>query len=112
HFLKMALCFAHKSFARFGSIVGIAKGGEKKTVEYEDDQNLFEVLTGAGIMDASGTCNGNVACGKCRVKVVSGTVPEAEDDEKELLDGAPAGARLACAIVLGGDANGAVFQVL
>lgn len=108
----MALCFAHKSFARFGSIVGITKGGEKKTVEYEDDQNLFEVLTGAGILDAAGTCNGNVACGKCKVKVVSGTVPEAEDDEKDLLDGAPAGARLACAIVLGGDANGAVFQVI
>lgn len=108
----MALSFSTKSFARFGSIVGISKGGDKKTLEYEDDQNLFEVLTGAGVLSADGTCNGNVACGKCQVKVVSGNVPAAEDDEKELLDGAPAGARLACAITLGGDQNGAVFQVL
>lgn len=108
----MSLCVTHKSFARFNSIVGIAKGGNEKTIQYEDDQNLFEVLTGAGILDPAGTCNGNIACGKCKVKVVSGTVPEAEDDEKDLLDGAPAGARLACAIVLNADSNGSVFQVL
>ncbi|OHS98990.1 Ferredoxin [Tritrichomonas foetus] len=108
----MALSFPSQSFRRFGSIVGITKGGEKKTIEFEDDQNLFELLTGAGVISPEGTCNGNVACGKCLVKVVSGNVAAAEDEEKELLDGAPAGARLACAISLDSGANGATFQAL
>lgn len=112
HFSLMSLCIANKSFSRSHSIVGIAKNGDKKTIEYEDDQNLFEVLTGAGVLDAAGTCNGNIACGKCQVKVVSGSVPDAEDDEKDLLESSPAGARLACAIVLGENSNGSVFQVL
>ena len=100
------------SFSRFGSIVGITKGGEKKTLSFEDDQNLFEVLSGADIISKDGTCMGNMACGKCRVKVVSGNVPAAEDEEKEVLGDAAAGARLACAITLNGDAEGAVFQAL
>ena len=108
----MSLCIYHKSFARYSSIVGIAKTGDEKTIQYEEDQNLFEVLTGAGILDPTGTCNGNIACGKCKVKVISGSVPEAEDDEKDLLDGVSAGVRLACAISLGENSNGSVFKVL
>lgn len=99
------------SFTRFGSITGITKGGDKKTLSFDDDQNLFEVLTGAGVIPSEGTCAGNLACGKCKIKVVSGNVPAAEDEEKELLEGAE-GARLACAIVLNGDCDGAVFQEL
>ena len=108
----MSLSFATRQFARFGSIVGITKGGEKKTLEFEDDQNLFEVLTAGGILSSSGTCNGNLACGKCLIKVVSGNVPEPEDEEKELIESAPAGSRLACAITLNGDCDGAQFQAL
>lgn len=99
------------SFTRFGSITAISKAGASQSLEFEDDQNLFEVITGAGVMAAEGTCSGNLACGKCKVKV-TGSVPEAEDEEKELLDGAAAGTRLACAIVLNGDCNGATVQVL
>ena len=99
------------SFARFGSIVGITKGGEKKTISFEDDQNLFEVLTGAEVLSNEGPSMGNMACGKCKIKVVSGNVPAAEDEEKEVL-GDNKTSRLACAITLNGDAEGAVFQAL
>ena len=108
----MALCAVSTSvtsFVRFGSVVGITKGGEKKTLSFEDDQNLFEVLTNGGIISKSGTCMGNMSCGKCKVKVVSGKVPAPEDEEKEL---AGANARLACAITCDSGINGAVFQAL
>lgn len=104
----MALSLA--SFSRFGTITGISKSGAKQTIEFEEDQNLFEVLTGAGVLPSEGTCSGNLACGKCRIRVASGKVPAAEDEEKELLEGTPCGTRLACAIVLNSDCNGAVFE--
>jgi len=104
----MALASPLRAFARFGSITWVAKSGAKTNIPFEADQNLFEVLTGAGAISADGTCSGNVACGKCRIGYDSGNVPAAEDEEKELLGGA--NARLACAIVFGDDANGAVFK--
>ena len=106
----MALCCA--SFSRFGTITGISKSGTKKTIEFEDDQNLFEVLTSAGCLSSEGTCSGNLACGKCRIKVVSGNVPAAEDEEKDLLEDAEPGTRLACAISLNSGCDGATFQEL
>ena len=108
----MALCAVSApvcSFLRFGSVVGITKGGEKKTLTYEDDQNLFEVLTNGGIISKAGTCMGNMSCGKCKIKVVSGKVPAPEDEEKELVGNS---ARLACAITCDAGINGAVFQAL
>jgi ferredoxin len=98
------------SFGRFGSITWVAKGGAKSTLSFETDQNLFEVLTSAGAISSEGTCSGNLACGKCKIGVVSGTLSAAEDEEKELLGGA--NARLACAIVLSDAANGAVFKAI
>ena len=112
---KMALSVSHinsSSFLRFGSIVGIAKDGSKKTVEFADDANLFQVLVGAGVLSKTGTCMGNKACGKCLVKHVSGKAPEIDEDEKDLLEEAPKGARIACAITLSGENNGAVFQAI
>jgi ferredoxin len=106
----MALARPSCSFFRFGSISWIAKDGAKKSIPFESDQNLFEVLTGAGAIPSEGTCAGNLACGKCVIGHVSGNVPAAEDDEKELLGGAKG--RLACAIVLADDADGAVFKAI
>lgn len=108
--MSLIAASAHsQSFVRFGSITGITKSGEKKTLSYEDDQSLFEVLTKGGIISKAGTCMGNQSCGKCKVKVVSGKVPAPEDEEKEL---AGPGARLACAITCDAGMNGAVFQAL
>jgi ferredoxin len=98
------------AFRRFASITFVTKGGAKKNIDFEADQNLFEVLTGAGAIPSEGTCAGNLACGKCKIAYVSGKVPAAEDEEKELLGGSAA--RLACAIVLADEANGAVFKEL
>jgi ferredoxin len=104
----MALARPLASFLRFGSIAWIAKGGAKKSIPFEADQNLFEVLTGVGAIPSEGTCAGNLACGKCVVGYVSGKIPAAEDEEKELLAGA--NGRLACAIVLNDEADGAVLK--
>jgi ferredoxin len=106
----MALAVPIRSFARFGSITWVTKGGEKSTLQFETDQNLFEVLTTGGVISSDGTCSGNLACGKCQIGYVSGKVAPPEDEEKELLGGA--NARLACAIVLGDAANGAVFKAV
>ena len=95
--------------SRFGSITAI-KGGAKKVLEFEDDANLFAVLTEAGCMNKEGTCQGNMACGKCKVKLVSGKVAAPEEEEQEFLEGAPKGTRLACAITLSEENNGAVFE--
>jgi ferredoxin len=99
-------------FSRFTSISFVAKGGAKSSIDFEDGQNLFEVLTGAGAIPSDGTCAGNLACGKCKIGYVSGTVPAIEDEEKELIGDSPAGTRLACAIVLEGAADGAVFKAV
>jgi ferredoxin len=99
-------------FARFASVSFVAKGGAKTAIDFEDGQNLFEVLTGAGAIPSDGTCAGNLACGKCKIGYVSGKVPAAEDEEKELIGDAPAGTRLACAIVLEAAADGAVFKAV
>lgn len=111
----MALSVAHatKFFGlRFASITGITKDGEKKVLEFEDDQNLFELLTEAGVVSSEGTCMGNMACGKCKIKVVSGNIPAPEEEEQDLLEDAPEGMRLCCAITLNGDCDGAVIQGL
>jgi ferredoxin len=106
----MALARPLASFVRCASISWIAKGGAKQSIAFEADQNLFEVLTGAGAIPSEGTCAGNLACGKCVIGYVSGTVPAAEEEEKELLGGS--NNRLACAIVLNDDADGAVFKAV
>jgi ferredoxin len=107
-FLGMTLSRPCPSFSRLASITFVAKSGAKKDIAFEADQNLFEVLTGAGAIPSEGTCSGNLACGKCKISYVSGKITPAEDEEKELLAGEPA--RLACAIVLADEANGAVFK--
>ncbi|OHT17036.1 hypothetical protein TRFO_12742 [Tritrichomonas foetus] len=111
-FSFMSLCFPSKSFSRFGSIVGISRKGEKQTIEYEDEQNLFAVLTNSGILSSDGTCGGNLACGRCRVDIISGKVGDADEEEKEMLEGAPETARLACAVTLDSGSNDSTFQAL
>ena len=97
------------SVSRFGSITAI-KGGVKKVLEFEDDANLFNVLADAGCIKKEGTCQGNMGCGKCTIKHVSGKVAAPEEEEQEFLEGAPKGTRLACAITLSEENNGAVFE--
>ena len=106
--MSLSVC----AFSRCGSLTTITAAGEKKVLAFGEDQNLFEVLTSGGIMKASGTCMGNMACGKCQVKIVQGNVAAMEDEEKEMLGDAPPEVRLACAITLTNEADGAVFQVI
>ena len=106
------MSLAGLSFTRAASITWVAKGGDKKKLDFDADQNLFEVLTNAEAISADGTCSGNLACGKCKISYVSCKVPAVSDEEKELLEGAGAKDRLACAIILTDEADGAVFQAI
>lgn len=99
------------STRRFGSLTAIVKGA-KQVIQFDDDANLFDVLQNVGAMSAEGTCGGGVACGKCKIKVVSGNFPAIEEEEADLIEDAPKGTRLACAIALNGDCDGAQFEVL
>ena len=105
---SLSTMLSQVSSLRFGSITAI-KGGAKKVLTFDDEQNLFEVLTNAGCIPKDRTCMGNMACGKCKVKVVSGKVPKMEEEENDLLEDAPKGTRLACAVSLTAESDGAVF---
>lgn len=107
--LSISRC-ATSNLIRQLTITFTTNSGETKELAYDEDQNLFEVLTEAGFMKKQGTCMGNVACGKCQVKHVGGTVTEADDDEKDLLGDAPSNIRIACAIALDAGADKAQFQ--
>jgi ferredoxin len=107
HF-RMALARPLASFLRFGSVSWVPKSGAQQSIPFENDQNLFEVLTKSEAISKTGTCHGHLAWGKCVVGYVSGKVAPAGNEEKDLL-GDRSG-RLACAIVLGDDADGAVFK--
>jgi ferredoxin len=99
-------------FARFGSITFVAKDGAKKALSFDNGQPLYEIVTAADIIDGSATCGGNLMCGKCKVSYVSGKIAPPGDDEKDLIDGFPAGTRQACAIALDAAADGAVFKAI
>ena len=48
-----------------------------------DDRNLMERLLEKQIPLAN-SCNGKGTCGKCKVKVVSGTITDVTDTERRL----------------------------
>jgi ferredoxin len=99
-------------FSRLGSITFIGKDGAKQALKFDSGQVLYELVTAANIVDGSATCGGNLMCGRCKVVYVSGKIPPPGDDEKDLIDGFPAGTRQACAITLDDSADGAVFKAI
>ncbi|MDE7220590.1 MAG: ASKHA domain-containing protein [Oscillospiraceae bacterium] len=76
--------------------------GEKTgTIPVRVNTELMEAMRSAGL-PLDFLCGGNHACGKCRV-AVSGALSAPSDEEKALLEGAPAGVRLACFAKILGD---------
>lgn len=77
--------------------IKVHTGNEISDFTVEDDRKLLVQLREHGIFPES-PCNGNGTCGKCRIKVISGKLPEPAANEVKLL-GMPAvlsGWRLAC----------------
>ena len=63
-------------------------------------QNLLEVLQENNI-EVSNSCYGNGTCGKCKIKVLSGTLPITDDDKRMLSQAElEQGIRLACKVKL------------
>ena len=79
--------------------------GSVTEVEGQPGERLLDVAW-RGDMPLEGTCNGMIACATCHVIVDAadaGRLPPATDEEEEMLDLAPDGARtsrLSCQIVL------------
>lgn len=70
-----------------------------KIFEYQPGQTLLELLLAENYF-VDNPCNGKGICGKCRVKIVSGTVSEPGETELKLLSEAEmkAGVRLSCLV--------------
>ncbi|WP_425446519.1 ASKHA domain-containing protein [Dethiothermospora halolimnae] len=58
--------------------------GENKTIEYKIGKNLLEILVEQEIF-VDNPCNGKGLCGKCKVKVLKGKLPNISETEKKLL---------------------------
>lgn len=70
-----------------------------KTYTYEPGKSLLDILLEQKIF-VDNPCNGKGVCGKCRVKILSGSLPPAHPTEKELLRQGELekGIRLACLV--------------
>lgn len=90
--------------------------GERVPAEATEGAVLLEVAQGAG-MPLEGTCEGQMACSTCHVVVNSdwfGRLPEASDDEEDMLDlaaGVTRTSRLSCQIVLTGEMDGMEVRI-
>lgn len=67
-------------------------------------QNLLKLLREANV-DISSPCNGNGTCGKCRVRIISGTLPNPSQNEIKVLGAKAieAGYRLSCSYEIQSD---------
>lgn len=70
-----------------------------KIYRYEAEGSLLEILLAQKIF-VDNPCNGKGVCGKCRVRIVSGEVPDATETEKKLLgkEELEEGIRLSCLV--------------
>lgn len=90
--------------------------GGRVSAEGAEGTVLLEVAQGAG-MPLEGTCEGQMACSTCHVVVNPdwfSRLPEASDDEEDMLDlaaGVTRTSRLSCQIVLTGDMDGMEVRI-
>lgn len=90
--------------------------GQRVSAEGAEGAVLLEVAQGAG-MPLEGTCEGQMACSTCHVVVDSDwftRLPEASDDEEDMLDlaaGVTRTSRLSCQIILTGDMDGMEVRI-
>lgn len=82
-----------------------------KTFTYETGKSLLEILLKEKIF-VDNPCNGKGVCGKCRVKILSGTLPAVHPTEEQSLrpQELAAGVRLACLLNPESDLEIALLQ--
>ncbi len=70
-----------------------------KEYEYGVGETLLEILLAHKIF-VDNPCNGKGVCGKCRVKIIKGNLPQPDETEQKLLkeDELAAGVRLSCLV--------------
>ncbi|TIX51803.1 2Fe-2S iron-sulfur cluster-binding protein [Alteraurantiacibacter aquimixticola] len=94
----------------------INRDGEKSEAEASPGDRLLEVAQAAG-MPLEGTCEGQMACSTCHVIVAKdwfGKLPEASEDEEDMLDLAAdlhATSRLSCQILLTEELDGLEVRI-
>lgn len=73
--------------------------GREGAISYEPGESLLDILLAAGVY-VDNACNGNGTCGKCRVKLLSGNLPEPGDTERRLLKQSEleSGVRMSCLV--------------
>ncbi len=73
---------------------------QNKTFEYVPDKNLLQLLVENEIFIDS-PCNGKGTCGKCKIKLLEGTLPEVLETERKFLkeEEINSGVRLSCLVV-------------
>ena len=93
------------------------RNGEQQSIEIPEEisLSLMEVLK-ASEYNIIATCGGMALCATCHVQVLKGfeTLPEAGNDEMDMLDTLPdAGfdSRLACQIRMSENLNGMIFRI-
>lgn len=89
----------------------ITVANKDRSFPYEPGGTLLEILLANGVY-VDNACNGNGTCGKCRIKVLSGELPEPEDTELRLLKEGDreAGVRISCLVFPTGDLTVEVLQ--
>ncbi|MEL7565766.1 MAG: ASKHA domain-containing protein [Dehalobacterium sp.] len=77
---------------------------KNKTIEYEPGRDLLQLLLENEIF-LDNPCNGKGSCGKCKIKLVAGRLPELSPTEIKLLkqEEIHAGIRLSCLVIPEGD---------
>ena len=77
---------------------------QDKVFEYEPNKNLLEILLENDVF-VDNPCNGRGSCGKCKVRLIEGSLPEISETEYKLLkeEEINSGIRLSCLVVPKGD---------
>lgn len=93
------------------AIIFVSPDGEETKVSGEVGSTLLETAQSVGL-DIEGVCEGNMACSTCHMVVEKKfftILPEASDDEEEMLDlasGLKPTSRLGCQVTVTNDLNG------
>ncbi|WKY48763.1 ASKHA domain-containing protein [Eubacteriaceae bacterium ES3] len=77
---------------------------DEKSVTFSDSINLLEAASQAGVL-INAACHGAGTCGKCKVQIIDGNLPELSQSEKKALtvEEVEAGFRLACKLMVSSD---------
>lgn len=97
-------------------ITFIERNGNRKTVEARTGLSVLEVAKQNDV-DLEGACEGSLACSTCHVVVDPewyDALPEAKDDEEDMLDlafGLTRTSRLGCQIIVSDEMDGLVVSL-